>query len=256
MIPRLSAKLNGSPTPMSATPAGASADSPGPRGARAISPHRTTSSSPTAAHDGASRRRRNGFSGSVAMVTTFTAPSQASLVNGTSSSEASFGNGRSGRKHGLRPVCESVFPRSPGVGCRPEGCAAGAPNVPDGGGVLEGGARPHLPSPGPLQGTSSRPGHAEGPVAMQLDTHDVLVLERSEAAAAWSAAGAIVRSADVAAMPADELAGAASEIVGTLPGRLLRAVHAYRSQAASGDALLLRGLLPDEEFGATPAGSA
>jgi len=91
---------------------------------------------------------------------------------------------------------------------------------------------------------------------MQLDAHDVLVLERSESAAAWSAAGAIVRSADVAAMPADELAGAASEIVGTLPRRLLRAVHAYRSQAASGDVLLLRGLLPDEEFGSTPAGSA
>src|SRR5258708_40035700 len=38
---------------------------------------------------------------------------------------------RSGRKHGLRPVCESVLPLTPGSGSRPEGCAGGAPNVPD-----------------------------------------------------------------------------------------------------------------------------
>jgi L-asparagine oxygenase len=93
-------------------------------------------------------------------------------------------------------------------------------------------------------------------VPIQLDEHDVLVLESSEAAPAWSAAGAIVRSSDVAGLSPDELTGAACAIIGTLPPRLLRAVHAYRSEAPSGDALLLRGLVPDEDFGRTAAGSA
>jgi len=39
-------------------------------------------------------------------------------------------------------VCESVFTRSPGVDSDAERSAAGAPNIPDRGGVPEGGARP------------------------------------------------------------------------------------------------------------------
>jgi L-asparagine oxygenase len=93
-------------------------------------------------------------------------------------------------------------------------------------------------------------------VPTELDAHDVVAVETPEAEAAWSAAGEIVRSSDVGALPADELADAACAIIAALPPRLLRAVHAYRSEARGGDALLVRGLLPDEEFGRTPAGSA
>jgi L-asparagine oxygenase len=93
-------------------------------------------------------------------------------------------------------------------------------------------------------------------VPIQLDAHDALVLEPSEVEAAWSAADAIVRSCDLAALSPDELAGAACEVVGTLPARALRSVHAYRSGASSDDVLLLRGLLAERDFGRTPGGSA
>src|SRR5262249_20692694 len=51
---------------------------------------------------------------------------------------------RGGRKAGLRPLYESLFPSSPDVARDPKGCAAGAPNVPDRGEVPEGGACPPL----------------------------------------------------------------------------------------------------------------
>src|SRR5256885_964866 len=49
-----------------------------------------------------------------------------------------------GRKHGLRPVCESVFPRPPGLASGAERRAEGAPNVPDKEGVPEGGTKSPL----------------------------------------------------------------------------------------------------------------
>jgi hypothetical protein len=45
---------------------------------------------------------------------------------------------------GFARVCESVFPRSRTSQGAPEGWTEGPLNVPDGGGVLEGGACPPL----------------------------------------------------------------------------------------------------------------
>jgi hypothetical protein len=49
---------------------------------------------------------------------------------------------------GLARVCESVFPPPSTLRAGPEGRTEGAPNIPDGGGVPEGGACPLLPEGG------------------------------------------------------------------------------------------------------------
>jgi L-asparagine oxygenase len=82
-------------------------------------------------------------------------------------------------------------------------------------------------------------------------------VDEGDARSAWKAMQAVARSTSLASLSADELIAVAGRAVRELPAAILDAVYGYRCGAASGDVLLLRGLLPgDISFGPTPTESA
>jgi L-asparagine oxygenase len=82
-------------------------------------------------------------------------------------------------------------------------------------------------------------------------------LNPDEAVDLWSCAGRLAAGADIGALGPDELVDLAIATTKSLPDRVIRAVHRYRSRGEGGDVLLLRGLLPPgTDVGTTPPKSA
>lgn len=94
-------------------------------------------------------------------------------------------------------------------------------------------------------------------MAVDLAAGAALQLGPTESARAWDGVRALLGPVDLARCSEEEMVELAAAVPGRLPDGLLRAVHAYRCRADSGDVLLVRGLLPSgARPGPTPPASA
>ncbi|MDW5328861.1 TauD/TfdA family dioxygenase [Plantactinospora sp. KLBMP9567] len=84
----------------------------------------------------------------------------------------------------------------------------------------------------------------------------VVSLRPAESAPMWRAGDEVLRATDLVRSDPDEMMAAATAVAAAIPSALVRAVHAYRSRAEHGDVLLVRGVLPETNFGTNPSASA
>lgn len=94
-----------------------------------------------------------------------------------------------------------------------------------------------------------------GKVTALVERCQNFVFTEDEVAQLWKGTAACLGT-DLSKADADQLVSAAAPLMSALPARLHRHLHAYRTGAIGGDALLLRGLLPSLDFGPNPVSSA